>query len=121
MKLLLFYQFQQPAQLLCKMQLILIYVITQQWPVELMEVILALGVVQQAQQLLQQPLLINGSHRLIVVHGGILLEQYHNHMPPLEILHYKQDLKELHLLIMMQMGMEFLMNQFHVAEQIQIL
>ena len=33
----------------------------------------------------------------------------------------QQDLKELHLLIMTQMGMEFLMNQFHVAEQIQIL
>ena len=58
--------------------------------------------------MLQQPFLINGSHRLIVVLGEILQEQRHNHMPRLETLHYKQDLKELHLPTVRNMYPDFI-------------
>ena len=68
-----------------------------------------------------QLLLSEVSHQYAAAHGEIVLDLYHNHILQPPILQRRQDSKELLLLTMMQIQMEFLMKQFHVVEPIQIL
>ena len=76
--------------------------------------------VQHLQQLLQLQLAINGNLQLEELHGAISEALLHKRIHPQTILQLKLDLKELHLHSLILMGMGFMMNQFHVQEQIQI-
>ena len=85
-----------------------------------MEVHWVLVVAQHLQQLRQLQLDISGNLLLEEVHGVISEVPLPKliHLPT--ILQSKLDLRELHLLIMMQMVMEFSTNQPHAQEQIPI-